>query len=66
MRADEYLATIYSAEDLNGLDLAAAGIKEMVRTPILQEIIAEVDAARENEESDKLADLLNEQLKRRR
>ena len=66
VRADEYLATIYSAEDLNGLDLAAAGIKEMVRTPILQEIIAEVDAARENEESDKLADLLNEQLKRRK
>ncbi|HHX36768.1 MAG TPA: DNA-directed RNA polymerase subunit beta [Clostridiaceae bacterium] len=66
VRADEYLATIYPAEDLTGLDLAEAGIVEMVRTAILQEIIAEVDEALENEANGNLADLLNDQLKRRK
>ena len=59
--AEAYLRTVMSDDELQGLDLAEAGIEEMVRVSVLQDI-----ATQARGQDEKVADFLNEQLAARK
>ncbi|MDI9549495.1 MAG: DNA-directed RNA polymerase subunit beta, partial [Chloroflexota bacterium] len=60
-----FLTDIYGEEALEGLDLAACGIREQVRYSLLRQLVAEVNALRGEDPTLELVPLLSQELERR-
>ena len=60
-----FLTDIYGEEALEGLNLAACGIREQVRYSLLRQLAAEVNALRGDDPSLELVPLLTQELERR-